>query len=361
MFMEENIIAVRRKDIRAANVAFAELMGKTEDALNEKAKIDNGFFKGVSASELERISCSVIKDVCSGTPFRAEEVRLVSGAKFPDIMAETYYGVEVKSTIKDHWTSTGSSIVESTRDELVENIYMLFGKFGGSVAEFKCRPYQDVLYEIAVTHCPRYLINMELGKGETIFDRMGVTYDELRTSGDTIGKVRRYYKAKAKAEGRVEMPWWLGDGDSEDVTMKVNVRFWRDLSYEEKINNQAQIFILFPEVLGSNYDNASLWLCTTRGVLNPHIRDTFTAGGTVDKVNGEKIGKSMPQIYKQITKCAPIVKSYFRNRAFIEEQVREFNPRLLDGNMYDIWISQILNITNDPSLIKMIDEEAELS
>ena len=46
---------------------------------------------------------------------------------------------------------------------------MLFGKLGGKTAEFKCRPYEDCLSDIAVTHSPRYLINMELTKEQDYF------------------------------------------------------------------------------------------------------------------------------------------------------------------------------------------------
>ena len=82
--------------------------------------------------------------------------------------------------------------------EHVDDIYMLFGKLGGKVPEFKCRPYEEVLCDIAVTHSPRYLINMELSENETIFSKMGTTYDEFRTSADSISQVRKYYRERAK-------------------------------------------------------------------------------------------------------------------------------------------------------------------
>lgn len=87
---------------------------------------------------------------------------LVSGHVFPDIILhECNYGVEIKSTQKDAWTSTGSSIVESSRSEKANRIYLLFGKLGGE-PEFRCKPYQQCLSNIAVTHAPRYLIDMNL-------------------------------------------------------------------------------------------------------------------------------------------------------------------------------------------------------
>ena len=84
----------------------------------------------------------------------------------------------------------------------VDDIYMLFGKLGGNVPQFKCRPYQDVLYDIAVTHSPRYLINMEIESKDTIFSKMGTTYDEFRVSPDSISKVRKYYRELAVQKKR---------------------------------------------------------------------------------------------------------------------------------------------------------------
>lgn len=170
---EENIITVRNRNLQKADEAFADFMFMLESYLNEKAAAIPGTYCDCKSKELENVVVNVMKELCGRTPFRAEEIRLVSAQYFPDIIAEKYYGVEVKSTKENHWTSTGSSIVESTRDKNVENIYMLFGKLGGKTAEFKCRPYEDCLSDIAVTHSPRYLINMELTKEQTIFSNSG--------------------------------------------------------------------------------------------------------------------------------------------------------------------------------------------
>lgn len=189
---ENNIIAIRKKDISLAHQAFADLMVRTESIMNDKASSNPDSFRRISTSELEHCSVDVIKLACSDSPFRPEEVQLISGQRFPDIVAETYFGIEVKQTNSNSWTSTGSSIVEATRVAHVEDIYMLFGKLGGEIPEFRCRPYQDVLYDIAVTHSPRYLINMDLSEEETIFSKMGTTYDRFRTSDDSIAQVSLY-------------------------------------------------------------------------------------------------------------------------------------------------------------------------
>lgn len=204
---ENNIIAIRKENINAAQKAFANLMNKTENILNEDARNNPSLYRHLSSAELEECSVEKIKQACKDTPFDANEVKLISGQRFPDIIAEKYYGIEVKKTKQDNWKSVGSSIVESTRDKFVEDIYILFGKMGGKYPEFACRPYEDVMYDIAVTHSPRYLIDMELQKGHTIFDKMNIPYNELRSDRTSIDKVRSYYKQKAYENNKMEMPW----------------------------------------------------------------------------------------------------------------------------------------------------------
>ena len=345
--MKENrIIAIRRKDINLANEAFAELMQKTENSMNEQSQSFPKYFKGMKADVLEMETCNFVRLACQDTPFDPNNVILVSGHSFPDIVAENYYGVEVKSTKSDHWTSTGSSIVESTRSDLVENIYMLFGKLGGNPPEFRCRPYQDVLYDIAVTHSPRYLINMELKKGETIFDKMNTTYDEFRNTEDNISKVRTYYKEKAKKAKRQEMPWWISSTD-EEKPVNFTLRLWNSVNLKERKVLKAYCLILFPETWMPNinprkkYNQASLWLCSFAQVLFPNIRDAFTAGGMVAFENGHKLPNRYPQVYKTIIDLLPEIKKLLvRPSVETIELVKEFNPILLKGNsVYQNWVN----------------------
>lgn len=335
---EKNIIAIRKEDVIAADSAFSYLMKKTEDNLNEKARRNIQEYKSLTASQLENVSLTTIQECCEGTPFRYEEIKLISGLRFPDIIAERYYGVEVKSTNKNHWTSTGSSIVETTRDKDVESIYMLFGKLGGTPAEFKCRPYQDVLYEIAVTHSPRYLIDMELKSGETIFDKMSVGYDDLRTSSDSISKVKRYYKSKAEANGN-QMPWWISSDD--EATVGMNIRLWKDLSANEKADLVAQIIVLFPEVVSGKYGKAALWLAGTKGIVCTNIRDLFSAGGKVRIVDGKTLKYPLPKVVKTLRDKFDRIRSLLRKDSPILDYIHEYNPTLLYGNSYEFWLSEI--------------------
>lgn len=339
-----NIIAIRKRDAALAHEAFAQLMGKTEGILNDEARKDPKAYRMLSASTLETCAVGKIKLACSGTPFNPDEVKLISGQRFPDIIAEKYYGIEVKSTKEDHWTSTGSSIVETTRMEHVDDIYMLFGKLGGKVPEFKCRPYEEVLCDIAVTHSPRYLINMELSENETIFSKMGTTYDEFRTSADSISQVRKYYRERAKERKRMEMPWWI-TSDNVETPRSFNIQLWNTLDRLEKRSLQTKCMILFPEALNpaiskTKYNNTTLWLCSYNQIVNPNIRDMYSAGGKITHADGKRLAAPVAQVFNIIVDYADDIKAVLAYPAAeMEMMIKEYNPVLLAGeDPYEEWL-----------------------
>lgn len=335
----DRIIAVKGDSV-IPDEAFAELMHRTESSMNDAARCDKRFFARMSASELEEYATYMIGQSCSGTPFNPNHIRLVSGQSFPDITAESCFGVEVKSTNKNHWTSTGSSIVESTRDRNVRSIYMLFGKLGGDPAEFKCRPYDKVLYDITVTHSPRYLINMQLKDGESIFSKMHVSYDDFRTSKESIAQVRKYYKEKAERENKQEMPWWLAD--DEDHPQGIMLRMWKTLPKEERDMIRAEAFVLFPrQVLCSDFDLPALWMCTTKSVINTHFRDVFSAGGRIKSVNGILLANPLPKIIKSLIDSAALIRKAIADSDF-QQFIAEYNGELLNAaSPIDVWIGQV--------------------
>jgi len=344
--MEHNIIAIRKRDIVLAHEAFVSLMGRTENILNREARINPKEYKRLTASALETYAVDKIKMACAGSPFDANEVKLVSGQRFPDIVANQYYGIEVKSTTEDHWTSTGSSIVETTRVENVDDIFMLFGKLGGDIPQFKCRPYQDVLYDIAVTHSPRYLVNMELKQGETIFSKMGTTYDSFRQSADNISLVRTYYRKKAELQKKQEMPWWI-TSENVEKAHSFNIRLWNSLEIWEKRELQAKCMILFPEALNparnmTKYNNTTLWLCSYNQVINPNIRDLYSAGGKITHVDGKRLAVPVAQVFNIIVNYADEIKAMLSHPSGeLCAMIKEYNGELLkSGNMFDGWVRQ---------------------
>ena len=307
----ENIIAIRKRgDVGRARAdeAFAHLMALTEQCLNDKVRQDHSLFKKCGGTKMEPVALNALREVAPLTPFRPDEIKLVAGAKFPDIQAEKYYGVEVKTTTSNSWKSVGSSIVESTRIEDVSMIYMFFAKLGGDFAEFKCKPYEMCLDNISLTHQPRYQIDMELEKNgkETIFQKMKIDYNTFRNlkENDKIQKVRQYFRSVEKT-GR-EMAWWIGEGSSE-TSVPMTIRFLNDLGLEEKKQVTIRMFILFPELFSNHgstkYRRASLWLCSRQSLICSNVRDFFTAGGKVSALGKMRFEQPVPQILKRLYDC----------------------------------------------------------
>jgi len=220
---------------------------------------------------------------------------------FPDIIAKRYFGVEVKVTKDNKWSSTGNSILETTRVDGVERIYMFFGKLGGG-ADIKYRPYQDCLSEIGVTHSPRYKIDMDLPEGKSIFDKMGVPYDELRREKNPISKIKEYYR-KQLQEGQ-EL-WWI-DAHVEERAVSPIIRPFRMLPGNEQERFTTESLILFPEIFGrtqTKYERPAAYLITEYNTVSSSLRDKFTAGGQVTiSVNG--VDAHVPQIFSHLMEKA---------------------------------------------------------
>lgn len=307
---------------------FKTLMAKTDLLLNQDALSRPNYYASRGGSLLEDDVKNALDESAKGTPF-AGTIEKVSGQRFPDIVAAKLYGVEVKSTKENHWTSTGSSILETTRVSGVERIYMTFGKLGGRPIEFLSKPYEECLYGIAVTHMPRYLINMQLKAGETIFDKMGVPYDQLRKMENPIAPVAKYYRSMLKEGERL---WWTSDSSEE--TVSATIRLWKKLPAKEKHFHTIYGCVNYPEVFGGNYDRYALWL-TSQGIVDPHIRDQFSAGGQEEMLlsTGEKI--KFPGVYRRIKAYSDLFIQRMRQEdpaALVERAVlqpAQLNERLL--------------------------------
>lgn len=198
---------------------------------------------------------------------------------------------------------------------------MTFGKLGGNPIAFLSRPYEQCLSGIAVTHMPRYLIDMRLEQGETIFDKMGIPYDTLRTMDNPIAPVAKYYRSKLK-EG--ESLWWTGDSTEE--TVAATIRLWKNIPTDDKRFYTVYGCVNFPEVFGGNYDRYSMWLAS-QGIVDPHIRDQFSAGGREEMRLSDGEIVRLPGVYRRI-KCYP---ELFLKRLAQENPKDLIGTRILDS------------------------------
>lgn len=324
--------------------AFRELMKTTEEILNTE---NIGIHEKPKPSEIEKITLKGLKEATSKVScFKPSDIKLVSGINFPDIRIQRSYGVEVKSS-QSGWTSIGSSIIESTRIPSIEEIYMVFANLRSKPAEFQCRPYEDVLIDIKVTHSPRYEIDMNAKK--TIFDILGVPYNEFRVKEDKtkIELAQIYARKKFLEMGRKEMPWWIKD--LKDNSSQGNIRLWNELSIEEKRKLLIQCMILFPSIVNpkpspTKYNDATLWLCSYYQIVSPNIRDIFSAGGQETFFHNE-IKYLIPRVYCKVRDNLREIREMIElPPQDLKVQMDIYNP-LLSGKSsserFLFWIKQI--------------------
>lgn len=288
----------------SCQIEFNSLLSSTLLELNVHASNPMKKIAELQGRSLEPFVRDVMANVAIGTSFE-NSIELISGQKFPDIVAKKYYGVEVKTTKQNHWKTTGNSVLESTRIDDVERIYMLFAKLAAPI-EFRCRPYEEVLSEVVVTHSPRYLIDMNLENGKTIFDKIKMPYDVLRLKENPIKPIVDYYKTKLKPG---EDLWWM-DTDNNSKPSNIIIKIWNNLSQKEKTELINRAMVYFPELFGNRSDKfgrLAIWLVTREAVVCPNVRDLFTAGGRKDYVIGGEVYKNVPRIFLNLFSNTPNV------------------------------------------------------
>ena len=342
------IISVNSK---ADKQTFEGLLSCSLFSLQQRAEENPQRYSTLLGNKLEREVVEVLNENAIHTPFE-NSIELVSGQRFPDIVAKKYYGIEVKTTKENHWKSTGSSVAEGTRVCDVERIFMLFGKMCDPI-EFRCRPYEECLSEVVVTHSPRYLINMDLKCGETFFDKINIPYNDLRKQDNPIKTVVDYYKSQLKVGERL---WWMGDEEKEQTTSSLIIRLWNHLDKELQESLKLQGYCLFPELLGKSNDKFNrfaIWLSSTKAIVCPNVRDQFTAGGrSVLTINNDKL--VVPQIYLRL----------YNNIEKIKEMLQEtsadilseyWNCVVLEHNKLNTWKQLVLQNCAEKSLQRILD------
>lgn len=271
---------------------FDILLNSTLDELNIQAVKSSKLISTLKGNKLEPYIGDVMSELAVGTVFE-NSIEVIGGQKFPDIVARKFYGIEVKTTTQNHWKTTGNSVLESTRVNDVERIFMLFAKLSNPI-EFRCRPYEECLSEVVVTHSPRYLIDMNLPTGNTIFDKMNTSYDTLRKKDNPLGYVVEHYKSKLKAG---EQLWWIDSNNMSNLSIKM----WKNIDKEKKAEIIIKIMVYFTEIFGNNnkrkFERIPAWLVAREGIVTSNVRDLFSSGGKGKIVIGTKTYENIPRIF----------------------------------------------------------------
>lgn len=323
------MLYVERQDINEKD--FTDLLGRTRE--NALSFVTDGRAKPKSGIEFQDLVYDKMCDAAINTEFSGA-IRQTGAHSFPDIVAKKYFGVEVKMASGEKWTSLGNSIMESTRAEDVERIYMFFGKFGRSV-DMKFRPYQECLSDISVTHSPRYTIDMNLPDGFSIFDKIGIDYNTLRKKNNPISTIKDYYRRQLR-EG--EELWWL-EG-SEKHTSPI-IRPFRSLPKEEQDEFLIDTMILFPEIFGSNrmkFERPAAYLMTQYNAVCGNVRDIFTAGGQ-ELITIKTRSVKVPKIHKKLFEYSRRISQ--RLETLEKEKLRYYwrtDAQESRGKPIDIWL-----------------------
>lgn len=278
---------------------FTELLSNAQKILEEKWQNIPEEVSQISPDEFEKQVAEALSTAALGTVFEST-IQLVTGHKFPDISVMGHYGVEVKSTKSDHWKTLGNSVLESTRIREIETIYIFFAQLLKN-PKLKFRKYQDCLSEVQITHSPRYMIDMELPPGQSIFDKIGMDYDTVRLKDRPISLFIDYYK---RILGKDTSVWWINN-DGTEKAVPIQISFWSDLSPEEKHALMGNLLFLFPEVFSercpTKYKRPIIWLVKNHSIVSACMRDDFSAGGRVKlNIHGQTV--SCPQIINCLLK-----------------------------------------------------------
>lgn len=298
---------------------FQKLCQRTVERLNKRGES----LKHLGGTKLEKAvadEATIVSQEFDGN----WEVKLISGHKFPDIQVGDCFGIEVKSS-QNEWKVTGGSVLESTRLQHIEKINIIFGKLSSPV-HFKTRPYEDCLYDVAVTHSPRYMIDMDLKNGETIFDKVGKSYDFIRTSESPI-KLLLDYKRKENPKANY---WW--DYSSDEEARPAAITIINEEPDDVKQYRLAEAFICFPDIFSSSqtkFHNLAVYWITKDSLLCCNIRDLFTSSGqpTID-------GRRYPAIYGRFVNAEEAILQYFdnhdRNHFFELWEIKDTGEHLAD-------------------------------
>lgn len=331
---------------------FQKLLDCTKDKLqnNHSSAGKDDFWKTFELDVSQAVSSSARE---LNLPW---DIQYISGHKFPDIVArineKQAFGIEVKtlSTKSSSWKVMGGSIMESTRIPDVSRIQVFCAK--QNPFEIKYRPFEDCVSNVAVTHSPRYMLDMELKNQDSLFNKIQKPYDDIRQMQNPFDAFKSYLveskKTAKESESEEESLWWYSPNvqevSSQDIEEQMfaedlinsKIHFWSELTTKEKDHYKAEMLIKSPKVIVGDYNNACKWLLKVKGIINPSFRDTFSAGGQ-EVVLGVKVPKVISNINK-----------------WQSEIVNVLNNCESPKDSYEHWKSQIEQITKFSNAEKAI-------
>ncbi|OED44677.1 hypothetical protein ACH42_06980 [Endozoicomonas sp. (ex Bugula neritina AB1)] len=277
------------------------------------------------------------------------EVEEISGQRFPDIVLRfpdvpAIIGVEVKTTDADKWQTLGGSIFESTRVKGVEEVVLFFAKLGGEI-DYRFKLHEDCAKDVLITHKPRYSIDMDIEKNETVFSKIGIGYEDVGKLKNPFKPFRKYLKDKFGASADL---WWVEDDRAESVELEAAGEFvfkaWSELSKQDQKEKYAEACAFFPEAFVSKYKRVSTYLAARHKIVDHALRDRFSSGGTIKVTQDLKTFRKVPKVFKKLTdsEFLGMVKNCIESNE--SEVLADYWGKdlvSLEGDLFDIWVLEV--------------------
>lgn len=284
-----------------------------------------------SGEDFEVCVVNAINDVLSESNITATIHYTPGGHAFPDIVIEfsngEKYGIEVKSsssTSSKSWKINGNSVLGSTKENVIDT-YIVFGKTAIGNQGFRMKRYEEAVANVAVTHSPRYVIDMDISPEETFFAKSGLAYKQISEDENPIGLITSYFKSQG------QRAWWLSE------STPAAIRMFSDLSIKERNTLIGYCFAHFPEVFSTSmnkFSRCAMWLATEHSVVSSSLRDNFSAGGKFEYLQYGRI----PRIFDTLIRCKQYVIGAL-NDADIEELFEDwcidFDPKFRAFDIFD--------------------------
>ena len=271
-----------------------------------------------------------------------EQVELVSGHRFPDIVIHTTtekLGIEVKTSKGKGWSTLGGSIFESTRIKGVDCIYLFFANFSNAEkAEFRFKPIEACISDVVITHKPRYAIDLDTE--QTFFDKSSVSYQQLQNATNPFALIRNYMKNKAGENAEL---WWISDDENDNFDVNQlgpqSIRNFSSLTKMEKTQLIDEMYALFPEILSTStqkYEKLALYLVAKKGIVYPSLRDAFSAGGK-HRFNDVEI----PKYFKVLTEPMRLQHIGRFITMLHPDLIDEYWGTTADQSRIEIWLEKV--------------------
>lgn len=247
---------------------------------------------------------------------------------FPDIVLGKF-GIEVKFSANDTWRSVANSVFERFKSEDVTNIYVVFGKMGGT-PKVRWGRYEECVMHVRTSHVPRF--EVDLDTNESLFEKFGITYAEFTKLSEEgrMRHIRKYARGRLKAGERL---WWLESTSDEAHSLPLQVQLFAKLSADEKLKMRAEASLLCPQIVGSSrnrtkYIDPIMFLLTYHGILA--TRDAFSAGSAAGPERGGiYVQKALLRIEPQMIAAAeympaPLFKEYWGRNVSPGKRIKEW-------------------------------------